>query len=672
MYGSIRGSGRLMIVLLAAALLPLAGATQPPQQPQPARYIVQSASAGAAAAAVQSAGGAVVRQLDIINGVSADLTPAALARLEADPRVTLHLSRVVRAAELEVRSPGSGSENDTGEYLLYPATATGAALLHSTAVSTTAGSCTNWQVTSGGTAESLPLMGWGVTVAVIDSGFMRFQNRQGSQSGWNDHDPATGALFVEGDARPGGGKRCILYRDFLERSPANENVGQQGQFNSTDQNGHGTHVISTIADNRRAWLGPNLSGPVGVAPKVNLVIARALNSQGAGRYDDVIAAIQWVLDNQARYNIRVLNLSIYAPVTGPYWSDPLNQAVMEAWRRGLVVVVAAGNDGPDAGTITAPGNVPYVITVGAMRSGRYNASGEDELADYSSRGPTESAFVKPDVLVPSTRTIAPVPDSSIVAMEIPQARIHERADVDFALGRPDRRHTYYQLSGTSMGAAQVSGIVALMLQANPGLTNEQVKYRLMATARPAVDEATGKPAYSIWEQGAGLVDARQAVLCDSAPAEACALGIANEGMDITRDLATNEHYWGFTGWVEPPGEFRLVDENGEALVDENGQPLSVWSGGKRVWSGGRRVWSGGRRVWSGGKRVWSGGKRVWSGSTWAEDWTSEISLWAGGKRVWSGSVPVTNIEAATSGVDLVISDERDPPLYEVALSMVLR
>ena len=95
---------------------------------------------------------------------------------------------------------------------------------------------------------------------------------------------------------------------------------------------------------------------------------------------------------------------------------------MRAWQAGLVVVAAAGNSGPDAGTITAPGNVPYVVTVGAVKSGRYTPSGYDELAAYSSRGPTELAFVKPDVVVPASRTIAPMPDNSVLALQMRPAR----------------------------------------------------------------------------------------------------------------------------------------------------------------------------------------------------------------------------------------------------------
>jgi subtilisin family serine protease len=363
---------------------------------------------------------------------------------------------------------------------------------------------------------------------------------------------------------------------------------------------------------------------VGVAPQVNLMVARVLDRNGQGNYSDVIAAIEWVLAHQERYNVRVLNLSLYAPVGAPYWADPLNQAVMRAWQAGIVVVTAAGNSGPEAGTITAPGNIPYVITVGAVRSGRFNQSGFDELAAYSSRGPTESAFVKPDVVVPASRTIAPLPQHSAIVDEMPSSAVVAQAKVDFKLGAFGGRQVYGELSGTSMAAAQVSGIVALMLQVNPSLSNDQVKARLLNTARSAVDATTGAPIYSVWEQGAGLVDVQSAVFAPEA-------GRANEGMDLVLDLTTDTHYWGNTIWDEATSQFLLVDPS-------TGQQLQAWGGGSYVWAGGSYVWAGGSYVWAGGSYVWAGGSYVWAGNT---------ALWAGALRPW---LRITGATAASASV----------------------
>ena len=138
----------------------------------------------------------------------------------------------------------------------------------------------------------------------------------------------------------------------------------------------------------------------GVAPGVNLVSVRVLNGEGAGRYFDVIRGIQWVVTNRFTYGIRVINLSLSGPAVSHYWEDPLNQAVMAAWSAGIVVVAAAGNGGPTPMTIGVPGNVPYVITVGAVTDNyRPLRAGEYSLASFSAAGPTYEGFVKPEVVV---------------------------------------------------------------------------------------------------------------------------------------------------------------------------------------------------------------------------------------------------------------------------------
>jgi hypothetical protein len=606
-----------------------------------AAYIVQASDVTAAAAAVEQAGGDVTRHLSIINGVSATLDATALAQLQSNPNVVINADAVVEVAKKGKKDKDKDddeadtqAETDTEGNYLYPSAATGVDQLHQTEVTTRQTACVDGSVTVTDATVSHPLRGRGVTVAVIDSGFMKFQRA----SAWKDGDRDT--LFAENDGR------CFIYRDFTPRTRAN---GNNNKNNSADTNGHGTHVLSTIADNREATLvtGATDVAPIGVAPEVNLMIARALDHEGAGTYGDVIEAIEWIVENKDRYNVRVLNLSLYAPVTGPYWADPLNQAVMQAWQAGIVVVAAAGNQGPEAATITVPGNVPYVITVGAIRSGRYTESGEDELANYSSRGPTESAFIKPDVLVPATRTIAPIPDGSTLADLIdtwidsgdaPAEARYEEADVDYGIDRPDKKHTYYQLSGTSMAAAEVSGFVALMLQANPDLTNDEVKYQLMATARPAIDTETGDPAYSPWEQGAGLIDADAAVF-------SAETGAANAGMDIALDLQVFDdgreemHYWGYTGWDEETGEFRLIDP-------ETGEMLAIWDGGGKSWAGGGKSWAGGGKSWAGGGKSWAGGGKSWAGGG---------KSWAGNDRVWINAEPATLSNSATD-IDLLITD----------------
>ncbi|HEU4329352.1 MAG TPA: S8 family peptidase [Roseiflexaceae bacterium] len=660
------------LFLLLALLTPLFVSATPTQAQHSTRYIVQSSSTDVAAALVASAGGTVTHRLAIIDAVGATLSQQAFTRLQASGRVILHADTSVRTADdttvapeavgpegtanaentdtlagAQGSAPGShenpngnemansSQETNTAGYLLYPAAATGAVQLRQQQAglaSTPNLRCQNQRVVDRGGTSQQEVLGWGVTVAVIDSGFAPLQNA----NQWTSYDPATRTLYAENNEG-----RCLVYRDFVSSASSTPaGLVRSEKANSVDENGHGTHIISTIADSRRVQLSSN-SRPtsIGVAPKVNLLVARALDQNGAGSYADVIAAIDWVVQNKDRYRVRVLNLSLYAPVAGPYWVDPMNQAVMKAWQAGIVVVATAGNAGPEAGTITAPGNVPYVITVGAIKSGRYTQSRQDELATYSSRGPTESAFVKPDVVVPASRTIAAMPDDSTLARQLAtlcsrngntdQPCVRTSGKPEYGFGKSSRQQSYYYLSGTSMAAAEVSGIVALLLQTNPQLTNDQVKWRLLSTARPNIDTTTGKPTYSPWEQGAGLVSTASAFNSKD-------LTAANSGMDIALDLVVTgspqTHYWGSTIWDSTAKEFRLVNPT-------NSQPIAVWSGATRVWIDATRVWIDSQKVWTGATRVWIDSAKEWEGNQ---------ELWAGATRVWIDAVSSPSLSSTLS------------------------
>jgi serine protease AprX len=625
-------------------------------------YIVQAATADAAAAAVIRAGGTVKQPLALINGVSADLAPASVNQLRAAGISVFADAAVLRSddtpsdqaapnenaadnASSAADNANSNSETYTRGYGLYPAVSTAANTVHRSVVTIPRQRCQStgneWQVTAQRGSEQRLLQGRGVTVAVVDTGFMSM-----AQSSTWSQNKETGELFAEEDGR------CIVYRDFLPRSPENANAGRDAR-NSVDQSGHGTHVIATLADRRTTSLAPGARpSPVGVTPYSNLVIARALDKNGAGTYSTVISAIEWIVQNRTRYNIRVLNLSLYSLVSGPYWADPLGQAVMKAWQSGLVVVVAAGNSGPNAGTITVPGNVPYVVTVGSIKSGRYTTSSLDEIANYSSRGPTESAFVKPDLLVPASRIIAPMPTDSTLAKNlnamraahpeqctvngalVPPAQATTGATAafcyqandraDFGIGTPIRNHAYYQLSGTSMAAAEVSGVAALILQANPNLNNNQIKNRLMSTAQTATNTANNGWAYTPWEQGAGLINTKGAIFSTSTAA-------VNTGMDIGLDLVTTgenqTHYWGNTTWNPTLQQFELITPNG----------AFAWNGGF-AWNG-AFAWNG--FAWNG--FAWNG--FAWNGFAWnGFAWNGSRSEWAGSSFAWAGSTPNTSLD----------------------------
>jgi serine protease AprX len=156
-----------------------------------------------------------------------------------------------------------------------------------------------------------------------------------------------------------------------------------GQTTLADQGGHGTHVAGIIAGNG------TLSGGAykGVAPGARLLSVKVTNDTGGASYSSVIRGLQWIVDNRDAYDIRVANMSLGATATTGYANDPLNAAVEVAWLRGIVVVASAGNSGPGAGTISVPGNDPFVVTVGAFDDNQTAQTTDNLVPEWTSRGP---------------------------------------------------------------------------------------------------------------------------------------------------------------------------------------------------------------------------------------------------------------------------------------------
>jgi serine protease AprX len=264
-----------------------------------------------------------------------------------------------------------------------------------------------------------------------------------------------------------------------------------------DAGGHGTHVAGTIAGN--GWRSNGQY--VGVAPGANLIDVRVLDGNGNGRMSSVILGIQWALAHRTQYNIRVLNLSLGAHVPGSYRLDPLAAAVEMAWLRGVVVVAAAGNSG---GAPDSPGADPYPITVGATDDRQTVGVDDDLLNSFSAYGTPAGSTAKPDVVAPGRRIVATRAPGSTLDRLLPDRVV-----------TASNGATYFRLTGTSMSTAVVSGVVALLLQRQPGLTPDQVKAILKGTARPfgQASGATPNPA----AMGAGLVNAYAAATSNVRP-----------------------------------------------------------------------------------------------------------------------------------------------------------
>jgi serine protease AprX len=295
--------------------------------------------------------------------------------------------------------------------------------------------------------------GAGVGVAVIDSGI----------TPWHDD------LTIANKQ----GQRVTAFVDFVN-----------GRTAKYDDWGHGTHVAGIIAGNGYDSAGAKEA----IAPKANIIALKALDGEGKGKISYIIAALDWAVTNKTQYNIRVINMSLGA-------------GVFEA---GIVVVAAAGNMGkaangqPQYGAISAPGNAPWVLTVGASSTVGTVDRRDDVMALYSSRGPTMIDFgAKPDLVAPGSGTVSLSEKNSLFYTT--------KSAYLVAGSRPGLTYKpYLTLSGTSMAAPVVAGTVALMVQANPSLTPNMVKAILQFTSQVY----TG---YDYLTQGAGFLNTLGAV-----------------------------------------------------------------------------------------------------------------------------------------------------------------
>ena len=278
-------------------------------------------------------------------------------------------------------------------------------------------------------------------------------------------------------------------QDFGSRIVASVNLSSTTPTAVGDDEGHGTMVAGIAAG----------ASPVypGVAPTAPIVSIRTADASGQSQTSDVIAACDWILQNKDAYDIRVANFSMVSSAQSSFTTDPLDAAVEQLWFHGIVVVTASGNYGQPGGVPMdyAPGNDPFVITVGALDTNGTASPADDFSAPWSAYGHTGDGFQKPEISAPGRWIVAPVPPGSTLATTAPDRVV--------APG-------YMWMSGTSLAAPMVSGAAAALLGLHPEWTPGQVKGALM------VSSAT-LPAISDWAGGVGELDAPQALQLAHAP-----------------------------------------------------------------------------------------------------------------------------------------------------------
>ena len=405
------------------------GATQPGK---PVEAIVQfktGVEPSAQRQLVRAAGGRVTGDLHVINGLAARMSASEANRLAATDGV--------RAVSMNAAAKPQSI--DTSQLM--------------TSYNASIGSDKVWDD---------PATGKGIGVAVIDTGI-------------------AGNLADFKVSQSNGASRVIASA-----------VTNPYATTATDTYGHGTHVAGIIAGNgNNRSSSDSLRGDyIGVAPDANLISIKASDDKGEATILDAIYGLQFAVDFKDDYNIRVANLSLESSVAESYKTDPLDAAVESAWFSGIVVVAAAGNRGDSSDAVKyAPGNDPFVISVGAVDDMGTKGPSDDQLTEWSSRGKTQDGFSKPEVIAPGAH---------IVSNLAPNSSFSTLCKTCIVSGQ------YIRAGGTSMSAPMVAGLVANMLEVHPGLTPNEVKGILMDTARtvsgagkevfanPAINQDSGR------------------------------------------------------------------------------------------------------------------------------------------------------------------------------------
>jgi serine protease AprX len=387
-----------------------------------------------------------------------------------------------------------------------------------------------------------------------------------------------------------------------------------GNTPTGDGYGHGTFVAGIAAG--------AAPGYAGVAPKANLMSVDIMNDQGQATVADVVAAADWILQNKTQYNIKVANFSLHAVNRASIRFDPIDQAVERLWLNGVTVVAAAGNyavNGAQSGVQFAPGNDPFIITVGAADIGTNLNSGDDTAAPWSAWGYTPDGFMKPEIGAPGRYMIGPVPTSGQLYSQRPAS-----------VTSPG----YMQLSGTSFSAPVVSGAAAMLAGQHPDWTPDQIKGALMLTATPQVKVKLG-------QLGVGDVNiaSARALKLKTIPNPNAALnqfvGAAADGTRVFDAAAWSDAAWASAAWSD-------------AAWSDAAWSSAAWS--SAAWSS--AAWSD--AAWA--SAAW--GTAAWSDAAWSD-------------AAWSDAAWADNAEAdPTVGEDPTLADPTTQDAVLASLGIV--
>jgi serine protease AprX len=525
-------------------------------------------------AAVRAAGGHVASRLAIINGVAASVPAAGLDALrQADG---------VRGVALDAHGHLMGSEVDP--VLGYAVTGDpGSLYLHG-------------QVVHAPQAWNKGYTGKGVDVALIDSG------------------TAPVAGLTSGNVVTG---------------PDLSFESQEPDLANLDTFGHGTHMASIIVGRDQQAPGSKYASNsshlfVGMAPDARLISLKVAASSGAADVSQVIAAIDWVTAHAHSdgLNIKVLNLSYGTDSDQSFTVDPLAYAVENAWRAGITVVVAAGNDGTTRPSLASPATDPLVLAVGAEDPHGTASVGDDTVPTFSQHG-TDARHV--DVVAPGVHTLG---------LRVPNGAADQAHASAAVAGR------FFRGSGTSQATALVSGLAAVYLSRYPTATPDQVKKALMgsATPMPKSSNYTGVGVPNI-DKALGAAPAKDAAQPSTGATGLGSLQQSRGSSRVANAYGTLEGEVDIFGQAWDPASWAARSAAGTVWSTTGDYNGSTWTG--QGWNGDRwssHTWTGEdwtSHTWT--SHTWTSHTwtdQGWDSHTWTDDaWLSDgwaSSCWAGG------------------------------------------